>query len=272
MTNKITAGTAVLVENLERFAEANTRSLLDIEPSWTPPLIFCKTHVENRRLGATGVVQRQSPGHYGFGAWVVRHDDGTEAVYHTTEFAGAKTASAVVAPPAESVPVVHDSSQPKLSANIRGCVVEVYVNTPAVMLSGDVLIAALAAGKPREEQLEARTHHAIRSVCGSEFHDVLATVGELDPLQTVVIGHPVAHKKPQFGAVLFINGGQPTMDAVDMALSVAQDFGAATVILPISDFVVCGPADTIEPEDVIEFFDVLLESSSTQFKKLKVVI
>jgi hypothetical protein len=272
MTQSIQAGTAVLVDNLQRFAGANKRSLLDVEPSWAPPLIFCKTHVDNRRLGATGVVQRQSPGHYGFGAWVVRHDDGTEAVYHTTELAGAKTASAVVAPQVEPAPVVRDSSRPKLAVKIRGCMVEVYVDTPAAMLDGDVLIAALPVGKSREEQIEAPTHQAIRSVCGPEFHDVLATVGELAPLQSVVIGHPVASKKPPFGAVLFINGGQPTMDAIDMALSVAQEFGAATVILPVSDFVVCGPADTIEPEDVIEFFDVLLESSKTQFEKLKVVI
>ena len=277
MSDEISYGARVAVDNLRHLADANKKGLLEVSSSSTStPHIFKQEYVDNRKLRAYGTVERPPAGHQGSGNWIIVHDDGSRAVYNVSEIVrvedidspsprGGKTD----AEPAKTV-------RPKASKTVRRTTtIEVYEGVDPTTLRADLLIAALPIGVSRKEQLQAPLHQAIRKATSGWCYTQLEAAGELAPLQTVFADAHYAHAEvaPAFDGVIFINGGQPTADAIDKALVAAADTGFESVVLPVRDFIVFDQGSTeIDTESLIEYIDIICDGRSLKIKTIKLVV
>ena len=130
--HELTLKTPVVVSNLLRVPDYNGTLLDNWKPGADTPRFLPVTH---RRLGATGVIKIALAGYPDSNAFIVTHDDGTDAVYHCSELVTVAALSAQTG----GVPGTFVPLHSETKCGIR---FEVYEGIDPATLPRDYLITA----------------------------------------------------------------------------------------------------------------------------------
>lgn len=262
MARKFPSQTRVVVGNLLRLPSFNRLALEAYQPDKPSPQFLSPQQLLGRTLGAEGTVEGAAPGRTNDGVFVVRHDDGTTALYHCSELVTADRF-------AEQQAAGEHKFTPLVRSVLRGIAFEIYEGIDPTRLPCDHLIVPVDGILSTDALDYAPLHRAVAQASSGSYRQQLEAAGKLERLQTVITR---ADGTP-FGAVLFINGIRPTMDAIDKTLRDAQRDGARTIVLPLRQFEMQdGLEDDLHYDDLLHMLDVMAEVADVSFETIKIAL
>lgn len=264
MVDKLSPGSRVVVGNLLRLPAYNRQAFENYEPGKPLPAFFSTNELSARHEpGSVGTLRGVASHQLSRGMFVVDHDDGTHALYHSSELVSAEAL-------AEQRDVKTGGFIPLKRSLLRGIAFEIYEGIAGAELPSDCLIMPLNPGVSNDEGDELPQQQPAPKAGRSDLAQALdAALKMTSPLQTTaakIAGRP-------FASVLFINGIRPTMDAIDATMRRAKAEGARSIVLPLRQFEGFeGLEDDLRFDDILQMLDIMAEVADVSFETIKIAL